>query len=46
MQISKSKAQIFIGTLLLILFIFTVDFRTSIFKSVYIAYAVVMVALF
>ena len=46
MQISKSKAQIFIGTLLLVLFIFTVDFRTSIFKSVYIAYAVVMVALF
>lgn len=46
MQISKSKAQIFIGTLLLLLFIFTADFRISIFKSVYIAYAVVAVALF
>lgn len=46
MQISKNKAQIFIGTLLLLLFIFTVDFRVSIFKSVYIAYAVVAVALF
>lgn len=46
MQISKKKAQIFFGTLLLLFFVFTVDFRVSIFRSVYVAYAVVLIALF
>lgn len=46
MQISKRKAQIIFGTLLLLFFVFTVDFRVSIFRSVYIAYAVALLAIF
>lgn len=46
MQISKRKAQIIFGTLLLLFFAFTVDFRVSIFRSVYIAYAVALLAIF
>lgn len=46
MQISKRKTQIFIGTLLMLFFTFTVDFRVSIFKSVYIAYIVAIMAIF
>ena len=45
MQISKSKARLFLGTSLLLLFIFTVDFRVSLFESVYIAYTVAAIAL-
>lgn len=46
MKISISKVRIFFGTLFLLLFIFTVDFRVSLFKSVYIAYMVAVAALF
>lgn len=45
MRISKRKVQIIFGTLLLLFFVFTVDFRVSIFRSIYIAYVVVLLAI-